>query len=103
MDGSPKVLVESNHYMKFEVADKCYWELVYYAQDSILFVQTVCSPICSSVAGIYTGDGRLIHTVPSPAEYVLPVAQIQNNQLVWADNVDEMLDDVEKHRKYTKH
>lgn len=65
--------------------------------DSLVVIQTVCAPICSSVARVYNKQGDMIGTIPAPsATWVFPQAYIEQDSIVWRDNTYLMLDDEEK-------
>ena len=96
LGGNPEIVSEEGHYMRIRMADSCYIELYDYSGDSILMVRTICAPICSSCAGIYTEAGKLIRNISAPQHSVFPLATIENGLLVWKDNTDEMLDENEK-------
>ena len=87
--GSPEVEIEEGAYAKVRLADSCYLETFHY-DDSILLVQTVCAPLCSSVARMYDIHWTLLHPVPAPDAYTLPQAFInENGTLRWQENYEE--------------
>ncbi len=87
--GSPEVEIEEGAYAKVRLADSCYLETYHYG-DSILLVQTVCAPLCSSVARMYDSQWTLLHPVPAPEAYTLPQAFINTNgTLRWQENYIE--------------
>ena len=86
MGGSPEVEIEEGAYAKVRLADSCYLETYHYG-DSILLVQTVCAPLCSSVAQMYDSRWTLLHPIPTPDAYTLPQAFIDNNGAIrWQEN-----------------
>ena len=86
MGGSPEVEIEEGAYAKVRLADSCYLETYHYG-DSILLVQTVCAPLCSSVARMYDSHWTLLHPVPAPEAYTLPQAFIDDNGSIrWQEN-----------------
>lgn len=88
LDGSPEVEARNNSYF-VKLADSCYLETYHYG-DSILLVQTVCAPLCSSVARMYDGQWTLLHPVPAPDAYTLPQAFIDENGTIrWQENYKE--------------
>lgn len=95
LGGNPEMIREEGQYMRLRMADSCYLELYNYG-DSILLVRTICAPICSSWAGVYTETGKLLRSISAPQHSVFPLATIENGLLVWKDNTDEMLDENEK-------
>lgn len=95
LGGSPVVEEESAHYSRIRMADSCYIEVQNYG-DSILVVQTVCAPVCSSCAHIYNKEWQLLREVRPTKECTFPLAAIRNGQLVWQDNTAQILDDEEK-------
>ena len=89
LGGTPEVVVEEDTYCKVRLADSCYIETYNYG-DSILLVQTVCAPLCSSVAQMYDSDWTLLHPIAAPAEYTLPQAFIMPNGTIrWQENYKE--------------
>ena len=87
--GSPEVEIEEGAYAKVRLADSCYIETYHYG-DSILLVQTVCAPLCSSVARMYDSRWTLLHSVPAPDTYTLPQAFINTNGIIrWQENYME--------------
>ena len=89
MGGSPEVEIEEGAYAKVRLADSCYLE-TYHFGDSILLVQTVCAPLCSSVARMYDSQWTLLHPLPAPDAYTLPQAFIDNNGAIrWQENYKE--------------
>lgn len=101
LGGNPEMVSKDGKYMHIRMADSCYIELYDYG-DSILMVRTICAPICSSWAGVYTNAGKLIHSVSAPQYFVFPLATIKKGQLVWKDNTDEMLDENEKKQDFVE-
>lgn len=87
---TPTIEVDTPNYVKIKLADSCYAE-VYHYPDSILFVQTVCAPLCSSVARMYDNGWNLLHAVTAPGNYTLPQAFInEQGSLTWQENyIDE--------------
>ena len=89
LGGSPEVVIEQGAYAKVRLADSCYLETYHYG-DSILLVQTVCAPLCSSVARMYDSQWTLLHPMPAPAAYTLPQAFIDSNGAIrWQENYKE--------------
>ena len=89
LGGSPEVEIEEGAYAKVRLADSCYLETYHYG-DSILLVQTVCAPLCSSVAQMYDSHWTLLHPVPAPEAYTLPQAIInKNGNICWQENYEE--------------
>ena len=83
--GEPYVEYMDSVYKKIKLADSCYVEVYNYG-DSVLLVQTVCAPLCSSVAQIYDSQWKLRHTVSAPENYTLPQAFIEQGILRWEEN-----------------
>ena len=89
LGGSPEVVIEQGAYAKVRLADSCYLE-TYHFGDSILLVQTVCAPLCSSVARMYDSRWTLLHPIPAPDAYTLPQAFIDSNGAIrWQENYKE--------------
>lgn len=82
LGGSPEVVIDQGAYVKVRLADSCYLE-TYHFGDSILLVQTVCAPLCSSVARMYDSQWTLLHPIPAPDAYPLPQAFIDSNGAIW--------------------
>lgn len=67
--------------------------------DSVLVVQTVCAPICSSCARVYDKNGKLQRVIEPPFEdAIFPYATLEGDTLVWEDRTSEVLDEEEKKR-----
>ena len=89
LGGTPEVVVEEDTYCKVRLADSCYIETYNYG-DSILLVQTVCAPLCSSMAQMYDSRWTLLHPIPAPDAYTLPQAFIDSNGAIrWQENYKE--------------
>ena len=89
LGGSPEIVIEQGAYAKVRLADSCYLETYHYG-DSILLVQTVCAPLCSSVARMYDSQWTLLHPIPAPDAYTLPQAFIDSNgAILWQENYKE--------------
>lgn len=69
--------------------------------DSLLVVRTVCAPVCSSAAAVYTPSGQLLHPIFPAPHSVFPEAHIVNGTVVWQDNTADILDDTEKKQRNT--
>ncbi len=96
LGSTPLVEEEAGNYSRIRMADSCYLE-VQDMGDSLLVVRTVCAPICSSAAALYTPSGQLLHPVlPTTTAAVFPEAHIVSGTLVWTDNTTEILDENEK-------
>ena len=89
LGGSPEVVIEQGAYAKVRLADSCFLETFHYG-DSILLVQTVCAPLCSSVARMYDSQWTLLHPILAPDAYTLPQAFIDSNGAIrWQENYKE--------------
>ncbi len=91
----PEILAIDSNHTRLQMADSCYLDLVDYT-DSLLVVRTVCAPVCSSVAAIYSTDGRILRTLQPATDGIFPEAYIENGVLLWRDNTMEILDDSER-------
>lgn len=86
LNGHIDTLAIEGNYARYRVADSCYVETLNYS-DSVLVVETVCAPRCSSHARIYNKEGELIRTIPSPyPNAVLVEGHIEDGTIVWTDN-----------------
>lgn len=79
----------------------CAQTLIHYdtlvVADSMVVIQTVCAPICSSVARVYNKQGAPVRTLPAPNDrWVFPEAYIQSDSILWRDNTPQLLDEEEK-------
>lgn len=97
LGGTSVVETESGSYSRIRMADSCYIEVLNYS-DSILLVQTVCAPVCSSLARVYNKEWQIIREVYPPQECIFPFATIQDGRIMWKDNTGEILDEEEKKR-----
>jgi len=89
---------EQGNLKKYYISDSCIVEVLDYT-DSALVVQTVCAPICSSTARVFSKDNKLIRTIRPADMGIFPYAWIENDTLHWRDNTDQLLDDEEKKRR----
>lgn len=64
-------------------------------KDSVLVVESVCAPICSSTARVFDKNDKLLRTIAPKSEGILPFAWIENGELHWRDNTGQMLDEQE--------
>ena len=66
--------------------------------DSLLVIQTVCEPICSSRACVFSKEGTLLRTLQPPFEKaIFPEAYLgPDSTVLWRDNTNLLLDDEEK-------
>lgn len=94
MDVRP-IEVKQDNYTRYLLQDSCVVEVIEYA-DSALVVETVCAPICSSRARIYSKENKILREIQPTCGGVFPYAWIENGILRWRDNTDEMLDEHEK-------
>lgn len=91
LGGTPEVEVEKGAYARIRLVDSCYVETFLYG-DSILLVQTVCAPLCSSVVRMYDSRWELLYIVSAPSTYTLPQAFIEDNGVIhWQENYKEEL------------
>ncbi|MBR1427097.1 MAG: hypothetical protein IJ581_06555 [Paludibacteraceae bacterium] len=82
--------------------DSCVVEAWDYPGDSVLVVQTVCAPICSSHARIIDKGGKTVRNIVPPYPHaVFPEASIREGVLVWEDHTPDVLD--EEELKYYTH
>lgn len=63
-------------------AMKCY---IYCLDWEICLIRTYCAPLCSSVVGYYDYSWNLLREVEPPSEYMLPLARMENGEIVWTD------------------
>lgn len=72
---------------RFILADSSYIDLYYYPEsDSILFIRSQCAPLCSSFARVYNEQWKLLRSIPTPPNMVLPEAYVENGVLLWREN-----------------
>lgn len=83
------------NYRRYQMADSCVYEAIEYG-DSTLLVKTICAPICSSIVGVYDAEGKKIRSIQYQEEAVFPYATIQDGQIIWEDQTEEILDEEEK-------
>ncbi len=57
-----------------------------YTADSIIVINTVCAPICSSCARVYNKEWKWVRNITPPIKTVFPEAYIENDELRWRDN-----------------
>ncbi len=69
------------------------------ASDSVMVLETVCAPACSSSVRIYNKvSNALIQTIQPTCKGIFPYAWVENGELKWRDNTFEILDDEEQMR-----
>ncbi len=72
---------------RFVLADSSYIDLYYYPQsDSILLIRSQCAPLCSSFARVYNEQWKLLRSIPTPRNMVLPEAYVEDGVLLWREN-----------------
>jgi hypothetical protein len=54
--------------------------------DSIVVIQTVCAPICSSCARVYNKEWQFLGNLTPPIKTAFPEAYIEDGKLLWRDN-----------------
>lgn len=54
--------------------------------DSIVVIQTVCAPICSSCARVYNKEWKLLGYLTPPFKSAFPEAYIEDGKICWRDN-----------------
>lgn len=105
MHGNPIVTDSVGNYMRYQMADSCYWEVMRYGgttnenADSLLIIESVCAPICASRAHVYTPEGVVLRSIDSPfPNAIFPYATLnrENGEINWIDNTREILDDSER-------
>lgn len=64
--------------------------------DGIVFVQTVCAPVCSSVVGLYDAGWTWLHDLKPDMEALFVSAHVENGKLVYTDETPLLLDEEEK-------
>lgn len=96
MEMQPVITTVEGDYAHYTLRDSSVVEVMEYA-DSALVVQTVCAPVCSSIARVYNKETNTVIRVVKPTcGGVFPFAWIENGELHWRDNTDEILDEQEK-------
>lgn len=106
MHGAPQLEADEGTYTRYRMADSCTIELLLTAPDTIVTVETVCAPICSSIARVYyinkeeqKKTWEYVREIMSPYPHaVFPEAHIESGRLVWQDNTYLMLDAEEQER-----
>ncbi len=94
---TPEAEIANGNYVRMRMADSCYIDILRYP-DSLLVVRTVCAPVCSSTAAIYSPNGQIIRDVQPVVDGIFPLAHIEDGNLTWTDNTTEILDDSERNR-----
>ena len=85
--GQPTVLEETDRYVRVQLTDSATIELVD-TGDSLIVVQTVCAPQCSSCARVYNKEWQLVRTISPSVSSVFPLAVIdkKSGHIEWSDN-----------------
>lgn len=88
MGSVTEVVAQDGPLTKYRMADSCYIETYCYPTDSFLVVETVCAPVCSSRARVYSKENEsVLHECLPDSTMLFPEAHInREGQLVWSDN-----------------
>ncbi len=97
MDTPPVLQDVQGNYSRYVLRDSCTIEILEYS-DSVLVVETVCAPLCSSTARIYNKEYKLLHSIRPAETGMLPYAWIENGELHWRDNTMQLWDKEEQGR-----
>ncbi len=98
MGSVPTRIVDEGNYQRYLTKDSCTIEVLDYGKKALV-VQTVCAPICSSSARLYsTKTNKVVKELQPTVSGVFPYAWIENGELHWRDNTTEMLDEQEQKR-----
>ena len=99
LHGKAEILEETEGHMRIRMADSCYYDVHTSPEaDSIIVIQTVCAPICSSCVRVYNKEWELRNTPRPTCGGIFPEAEFRDGQIIWHDNTPEYLDDEEKKR-----
>lgn len=64
--------------------------------DTIIFIQTVCAPICSSIVKVYDKKWNYLYTLRPTIDAMFVKATIENSEVVFTDETPLLLDDEER-------
>lgn len=78
---------------------ECVW---WVGKDEIVFIQTLCAPVCASVATLYDKEWNYMKRLLPDETGIFMKAEVKDDTLVWTDETPLILDDEEKkHYKQT--
>ena len=86
LGGKSEITKDQSPYFRVELEDSAVVEM--YMTDKITVVYTVCAPVCSSSARVYTKEWNLLDTIKPPFTSVFPIATIdqETGRVIWTDN-----------------
>lgn len=64
--------------------------------EGIVFVQTLCAPVCSSLVDLYDEQWHFLHAVESGIDAPFVRAHIENGTIVYTDETPLLLDEEEQ-------
>lgn len=99
MHGNPVIIEQDDQHTRIKMADSCYYDVYTpLSADTIVLIQTVCAPICSSCVHVYSKEWELIHSIEPACGGIFPEAEYHDGHVVWHDNTPLYLDEEEKKR-----
>ncbi|MBR6017957.1 MAG: DUF3256 family protein [Paludibacteraceae bacterium] len=100
LHGAPEILEQTEEYLYVRMAEECYYHVYSPAEaDSIVLIQTVCAPICSSCVRVYNKEWELLRQVWPTRRGIFQEATFRDGQIYWIDHTSEYLDEEEKQRQ----
>lgn len=99
LHGNPEVIEQTEDYMYIQMAEGCYYRVYSPAAvDSIVVIQAVCAPICSSCVRVYNKEWQFLRSIGPDRSGIFLEAEYRDGQIYWVDHTPEYLDDEEKNR-----
>ncbi len=95
LNGETAVIERTEQMLRVFITEGVEYDLLL-QNDTIIFIQTVCAPICSSVVKQYDSNWNYLNTVVPTIQGTFVEAKWQNGTIVYQDNTPELLDEEEK-------
>ena len=85
LGGHPEVTEERADYVRVQLTESSYAEMLEQG-DSIILIQTVCAPECSSCARVFNKEWKFLYYIEPTIKSIFPLASFDEGQVVWLDN-----------------
>lgn len=93
--GYSSIRVSQENYLTCSVAEGVNYTLLLQA-DTIVFVQTVCAPLCASQVARYVANWIFIDHIRPASQVLFPLAEVKDGRIYWSDQTPLLLDEEEK-------
>lgn len=100
LHGNPTIVEQTDDHMRVRMADSCYYDLYTPVEaDTIVLIQTVCAPICSSCVRVYSKEWKALHNLLPTCGGIFPEAKFVDGHILWTDNTPLFLDEEENKKR----